>query len=419
VFESLFDPPFLPCGAVSHRPPVTSRRGRRRREHTTHSEEENAMITPTSTCTRCIMDTTAQGIRFDDKGVCNYCHLHDRMEESLRHKEGTIEQIAAKIRKAGKNRQYDCVVGVSGGTDSTYCLYMVKKLGLRPLAVHFDNGWVSDVAVRNIKAMSELLKVEVRRVTADWDALRAGYRACIEASTPDVCMPCEIGVYSALYAAAEEAGVRYIIVGLSYKTEGINPLSWHYCDARYFCDVLGKHGPGDGPAYKFNRLKLPSFARFVFWKGIRTIQLPLYVRDYKDKAIQEKLSKELGWVYGGRHHFDCTYKPLVAHIHTNKFDADLRKVSLSAQIRTGEITREAGLASLRDHADATEAELECALGRLGMTKDDLDRNLKTPPRTFRDYRSYFSIISRMKLPLRIASRLGIFPETTYEKMFKT
>ena len=135
MFEFPVDPPFLPWGAVSDRPPVNSRRGRRCREHTTHSQEENAMATPTSTCSRCVMDTTAQGIRFDDKGVCNYCHLHDRMEQSLRHKEGTVEQIADKIRKAGKNRPYDCVVGVSGGTDSTYCLYMVKKLGLRPLAV--------------------------------------------------------------------------------------------------------------------------------------------------------------------------------------------------------------------------------------------------------------------------------------------
>ena len=377
------------------------------------------MVTSTSTCNRCVMDTTATGIRFDDKGVCNYCHLHDRMEKSLRDKEGTVEQIAEKIRKAGQSRQYDCVVGVSGGTDSTYCLYMVKQLGLRPLAVHFDNGWVSDIAVANIKAMSERLKVDVRRVTADWGALRDGYRACIEASTPDVCMPCEIGVYSALYEAAESAGVRYIILGLSYKTEGINPLSWHYCDARYFSDVLSKHGPGDGPAYSFNRLKLPSFARFVLWKGIRTIQLPLYIRDYKDKSIQEKLSRELGWVYGGRHHFDCAYKPLVAHLHTLKFDADLRKVSLSAQIRTGEITRAAGIESLQTASGATESELRFALDRLGMTREDLDRVLKTPPRTFREYRSYFSLISRMKFPLRVASRLGVFPETTYEKMFKT
>jgi tRNA(Ile)-lysidine synthase TilS/MesJ len=169
------------------------------------------------------------------------------METSYGGRAGTVEQVADNIRKAGKNRQYDCVVGVSGGTDSTYRLYVVKKLGLRPLAVHFDNGWVSDTALANIEAMSRALSVDVRRVTADWEALRDGYRACIEASTPDVCMPCEIGVYSALYTAAEEAGVRHIILGLSYKTEGINPLSWHYCDARYFCDVLKKHGPGDGP----------------------------------------------------------------------------------------------------------------------------------------------------------------------------
>jgi N-acetyl sugar amidotransferase len=377
------------------------------------------MVTSTNTCSRCVMDTTAPDIRFDSAGICNYCHLHDRMEATHRRREGTIDRVSDRIRKAGRKKQYDCVVGLSGGTDSTYCLYMVKQLGLRPLAVHFDNGWVSDAAIANIKAASDRLGVEVRKVTADWDALRAGYRACIEASTPDVCMPCEIGVYSALYAAAKEAGVRYIVLGLSYKTEGINPLAWHYCDARYFTDVLSKHGPGDGPAYDFNRLKLPSFAKFVLWHGIRTIQLPLYMRDYEDKSIQDKLSRELGWIYGGRHHFDCAYKPLVAHIHTRKFNADLRKVSISAQVRTGEITRDAGLRSLGEPAGATDEELRYALERLGMTRDDLERILKIPPRSFREYRSYFSVISRLKLPLRVASRLGIFPETTYEKMFKT
>ena len=377
------------------------------------------MVTTTSVCNRCVMDTTAPEIRFDAGGVCNYCHLHDRMEAAHRHREGTIEQVSERIRKAGKNRPYDCVVGLSGGTDSTYCLYTVKQLGLRPLAVHFDNGWVSETAAANIQATSKSLNIEVRKATADWNALKAGYRACLEASTPDVCMPCEIGVYSALYRAAKEAGVRHIILGLSYKTEGINPLAWHYCDARYFCDVLSKHGPGDGPGFGFNRLKLASFARFVLWHGIRTVQLPLYMHDYKDKAIQKKLSQELGWVYGGRHHFDCAYKPLVAHIHTLKFNADLRKVSLSALIRTGEIARDAGLESLREPSGATDKELSYALERLGMTRDDLERILKTPLRSFRDYRSYFSMISRMKFPLQVASRLGIFPETTYEKMFKT
>ena len=377
------------------------------------------MVEKTRICTRCVMDSSVPGIRFNAAGICNFCTLHDRMDGSQRQLQGTIEKLSERIRKSGRKLDYDCVVGLSGGTDSTYCLYVIKQLGLRPLAVHFDNGWVSDTARANIKAAERRLRVEVRRVTADWADLRAGYKACLEASTPDVCMPCEVGGYSALYSVAAQVRVRYIILGLSYRTEGINPLAWHYVDGAYLADVLERHAPVSQRECPYNHLKLPSFAKFVFWNGIRTIQLPLYMHEYRDKDIREKLKQELGWIYGGHHHFDCAYKPFVSYVHNRKFSADLRRVSFSAQLRTGEMSREECLAALEEPTGATEQEIKYCLDRLGLAMGDLDRILKMPARSFRDYRSYYSIINRMKYPLRIMSRLGIFPETTYEKMFES
>lgn len=365
------------------------------------------------------MDTTVPHIRFNPEGVCSYCSLHDRMEKSQRHLHGSINQLAERIGKAGKGLDYDCIVGVSGGTDSTYCLYVIKQLGLRPLAVHFDNGWVSDTAKANIERIEQRLNLAVRRVTVDWADLQIGYRACLEASIPDICMPCEIGGYSAIYSVAAELGVRFIILGHSYRTEGINPLLWHYVDGRYFADVLKKHAADKQPKCQYNRMNLLPFVNFAVRHGIRTIQLPLYMQSYRDKDIRETLSQELGWVYGGHHHFDCYYKPFVSTLHGTKFNADLRKVSLSAQVRTGEISRNEALAALNKPSGATHAETEYCLNRLGISREDFAAILQSAVRSFRDYRTYYSLISRIRLPLKVMSRMGIFPETTYEKMFES
>ncbi len=379
----------------------------------------DTMESNTGICSRCVMDSSTPGIRFNSSGVCNYCGLHDRMEKSHGYREGTIEELSARIRQVGRKREFDCIVGLSGGTDSTYCLYTTKKLGLRPLAVHFDNGWVSETATANIKKTAERLKVDVRIVTPDWEELRGLYRACLDASIPEICMPCEVGVYSALHRVAAEHGVKYIILGLSYRTEGITPLAWHYCDGLYFSDVFRRCGTGGRQPTGFDGLELVSFARHALRHGLRTIQLPLYMRDYRDKRIHAELARELDWVYGGHHHFDCAYKPFVAHIQARKFNIDYRKVTFSAQIRTGQLSRQDGLQSLRQFPTATERQIETCLERLGMTAADLERNLAAPVRNFRDYRTYYSFMSRMKLPLRVMARLGVVPETTYEKLFET
>lgn len=372
-----------------------------------------------TTCSNCVMDTSIPGIRFDGGGRCNYCGLHDRMQSSLKTREGTIGTLAEQIRKSGRKAAYDCVVGFSGGTDSTYCLYVARKLGLRPLAVHFDNGFVSPQAVTNIKATADRLDVEVRTVKTNWDGLKSLYRACLEASVPEICLPCEVGVYSALHRVAAEEGVRHIILGLSYKTEGITPLAWHYCDGLYFSDIFKHHGGGAAEPRGFDGLGLRSFAKHAFHHKIRTIQLPLYMQDYRDEDIRSELTRELGWGYGGHHHFDCAYKPFVAHIQARKFNIDYRKVTLSALVRTGQSTRDEALAPLKQIPTATDAEIKHCLDRLGMSVEDLERIMAVPPRSFRDYRSYYPLMTKMKLPLRWLARLRIVPETTYEKLFET
>ncbi len=376
-------------------------------------------MSETRVCSRCVMDSSVPEIRFDAEGHCNYCRLHDNMEVAHGHRRGTIDELFNHIRESAKTLPYDCVVGLSGGTDSTYCLYVAKQQGLRPLAVHFNNGWTSDAARANIEAATTTLGVDLRIVTVNWEALRNGYRACLGASTPDLCMPCEMGGLSALYSVAAEAGIRYIILGLSYRTEGINPMAWHYGDGRYYSDVLRRFSSGPEESNLYGHVKFLSLARHLLLGGIRTIQLPLYMDEYCEQDIRALLTRELGWIYGGHHHFDCTYKPFTAYIQANKFGADLRKVSLSAQVRTGELSRAEALSALQEPTGASDAQIDYCLERLEMSRTDLEAILKAPPKSFRDYRTYYSVARRIKLPLRAMSRLGMLPETTYEKLFET
>jgi hypothetical protein len=218
---------------------------------------------------------------------------------------------------------------------------------------------------------------------------------------------------------AAEIRVQHIILGLSYTTEGVNPTAWHYGDPRYYADVLARFSGEVDLDIGYKLLDLRSLAGHTVLRRIRTIQLPLYMAEYRESEIRDTLSRELGWVYGGHHHFDCAYKPFVTHIQANKFNADLRKVSLSAQVRTGEMTRDEALTIVSDPPRISPQQLDYCLGRLEMSESDLQRILDNPKRSYRDYRSYHSIALKFKAPLRVMSRLGIVPETTYEKLFET
>ena len=160
-----------------------------------------------TTCSRCVLDSTVPGIEFDAEGVCSHCRLFDRLETRYPQGEPARERfrrLIEEMKAAGRGRKYDCVMGYSGGTDSTYCLYVAKKAGLRPLAVHFDNGWVAPVARENMEKVARRLGVDVKAVPGDWAELKTYYLAGLKASVPDLCMPCMIGISTSLYRAAVE-----------------------------------------------------------------------------------------------------------------------------------------------------------------------------------------------------------------------
>src|SRR3989338_8841756 len=196
-------------------------------------------------CTRCVLDVKVPEIKFDNSGLCNYCKIYEYLEQQYplnKNSDKKFREIVEKIKRDGKNKKYDCLIGVSGGADSTYILYVVKKLGLRPLALHLDNGWNSEIAVSNIERATNKLNIDLKTVVLDWEEFKDLQIAFLKASVPDVEIPTDHAIEAILYKVANEEGIKYIFQGHNFRTEGKIPINWGYGDARYIKSVYQLFG---------------------------------------------------------------------------------------------------------------------------------------------------------------------------------
>jgi len=385
---------------------------------------EEALTVPASkslnyrVCSRCVMDETVEDIWFDDSGECKYCKIHDEMEK--RHPLGTegkqrLEQLVESIKKDGRSKEHDCIVGVSGGRDSTYSLYTAVQLGLRPLAVHFDNGWNSDVAVSNIKNAVSKLNVDLHTVVADWEEFKDLQIAFLWASVPDAEIPTDYAIYSTLYKVASEEGIKYIINGHSFRTEGTSPLTWTYMDGKYLKSVHRRFGK----LKKIKSFPIMSMSRLlyhIFGKRIREVRLMEYI-DYRKKRVDEILSRELGWKYYGGHHHESIYTNFFqSYLLPQKFNIDKRKTEYSALIRSGQMTREEALKEIYSKPYAYDKEIvNYAISKLGLSQEEFQEIFNLEKKSFMDYPTYFPLIQTLKGPIKLACKLNLLPHIMYLK----
>jgi N-acetyl sugar amidotransferase len=369
-------------------------------------------------CSRCVLDSTVHDIWFDEKGVCKYCHIHNEMENS--HPldislEKDFEKIIEQIKNSGKNRKYDCIAGVSGGRDSSYTLLTAVKFGLRPLAVHFDNGWNSEISVQNIKKSCEILNVDLFTVVADWEEFKDLQLSFLKASTPDADVPTDYAIYSVLYHIANKEGIRYILNGHSFRTEGTSPISWTYMDPLYVRSVHKRFGK----IRKFRSFPHMTFAKlqyYIWVKRIREIRLMEFI-DYRKNEVDAILTKELGWqYYGGHHHENLYTRFFQSYYLPKKFNIDKRKTELSALIRSGQISREAALNEISqsdyEHDLKTVA---YAIHKLGLSQSEFDEIMNLPVKSHDDYPTYLPLIRLLRYPIRIAAKLKLVPQILYLK----
>ena len=376
-------------------------------------------------CRRCIMDTTAPGIRFDAHGTCSFCAVHDRMDAAFPVGEAgrrTVQRHAQAMRRAGRTRRYDCVLGVSGGRDSTYALwYCVTQLKLRPLAVHFNGGFGDPVAGENMVRACQRLGVELRTITSDWRESKDLKIAFLKASVPDMEEGTDLGIATALYGVATKENIRHVVIGQSFRTEGIAPLSWNFLDGRYLRAVHRQFGsvplrPWQPADPGFN-LGLREMFYYAFVRRIKTVTL-LYHLDYVRSEVDEIIGNELAWQNPGAHYFDDLYQSLIYYLNRTKFNIDRRLFNYSALVRAGQMSRDEALERV-SHVNPIEdaAVIALCIKRLGLTRGEFDALVAAAPKTFHDYPNSYAVLRLLRGPIWLMSRLNLIPESAYDKFF--
>lgn len=308
--------------------------------------------------------------------------------------ERMLESVVERMKMAGRRKEFDCIVGVSGGCDSSYLVYKMVQWGLRPLAVHFDNTWNSPTATSNMFNVLGALGVPLWTYVVDNKEYDDIYRSFMLAGVRDVDAPTDIGLMATLYRAAEAHGVRYIVEGHSFRTEGISPTGWLYMDGRYVASVHRLFGTV--PMRTFPNMPMSSFVRWSAWNGFRRIR-PLYYLDYDELAARAFLSERFGWQWYGGHHLENRFTAFYHNYFLpTRFGIDARIVNLSALVRTGQLERDKAEAMLGTPSFLDPDILKLVRKRLRFDDEEFERVMVSPHRSYREYPTYERTFRLMK-----------------------
>ena len=359
------------------------------------------------------MDSTIPEIEFDDRGECTYCKIHDGFEEEypLDRGESNLAEIIEKMKNEGK--RYDCIVGVSGGCDSSYLLCKAKEWGLRPLAVHFDNNWNTDVAKENMSRLVSQLNVDFLKVGVDKREFDDICRSFLLASVPDADIPNDIALATVLYFAADKMGVPWILNGHSFRTEGTSPLGWSYMDGKYVQSIHKLFGKEQMKTYP--NLWLSKWLRWIALKRIKRIR-PLWFINYQKEDVKTFLNDEFGWQWYGGHHLENRYTIFsTSYYQPKKFGIDLRKVEYAALVRSGQMDRQKAINELKKPPEIDSEVVKEVKKRLGFTDKEFSRIMTQPNKTHHDYETYQKTFRRWKWFFWVLSKLDLVPKTFYVK----
>jgi len=368
-------------------------------------------------CSRCIYDEDIPKITFDGDGVCNYCRLAEQLEQEYgtasEKGERLFADIVREIKEAGRGKKYDCVVGVSGGTDSSFMLYQAITLGLRPLAVHYDNTWNSAIATENIRKVTKKLNVDLYTHVVDNKESDDIFRAFFLAGVPELDGPTDIALAEVLYRAANKYGVKYILEGHSFRSEGVSPLGSFYVDGKYIETIHKTFGKLKMKT--FPNMNLFHFMKWTLFKRIRKIR-PFWYVAYSKEDARPFLEKEFGWLYYGGHHLE---NRMTAFMHSYylpcKFGHDHRNNSLSASVRLGKITREEALDIYGTDPYIEPELIEYTKKRLGFSDDEFKAVMARPLKSYRDYRTYKKTFETMRPLFYLLAKANLVPMSFYIK----
>ena len=303
-------------------------------------------------CSYCVMDTSDEDIIFNDKGRCNHCLDFEVVLRDSKYAKNNSEEKLNKllntVKLKGEKKKYDCLVGISGGVDSCYMAYLCKKWGLKPLLIHMDNGWNSEIAVKNVKKMVDILGFDYVSYVLDWKEFREIQLAFLKSSIVDLEMPTDIAIAASLYETAAKYGIKHIISGGNYSGEGILPLTWGYHvlkDEKLYRNIVKTYSNINIKETPIVGLRGEVYYKFI--KRINTIYPLNFVEYNKDEAKQFLINNYEWKDYGGKHAESKITAFWQSYVMPEKFNMDYRRATFSSQIVSGQINREKALESLK------------------------------------------------------------------------
>lgn len=303
-------------------------------------------------CTCCVMDTTDPEIDFDEHGVCNHCRNFEQnikpMWPSLEGDQAKLDAMIQTVKTYGKGKRYDCIIGLSGGVDSSYLAVKVAEWGLRPLVVHVDAGWNSELAVMNIEQICRRLGFDLVTHVVDWEEMRDMQVAFLRSNLANQDVPQDHAFFAALYGYAEKSGIKYVINGSNFATESILPGAWGYdaMDATHVKSIharFGSRSRGDFPIVSFFDL----YVKYPFILKMEVLR-PLNLLPYNKEEAIRILEKDYGWrYYGGKHYESRWTRFFQAYYLPYKFGYDKRKAHFSSLVVSGQMSRGDALEALK------------------------------------------------------------------------
>jgi len=369
-------------------------------------------------CNYCVMDNISDpDIVFDDTGRCNYCKQYNEIEKSrfisdksLR--ENKLDQLINEIKNAGKEKPFDCIIGVSGGEDSTYVAYLTKQLGLRPLAIHLDNGWNSELAVENISRFIKKLNIELFTYIINWEEFKDLQIAFLKASTPDSEIPTDHAINALFFKMALKFKVKYFITGDNFRTECILPPSWtNGIDDWVYIKNVHK---------LFGKKKIKTFPHYSYYQKryfqhiIKRIPILDYF-EFDKKKVTKIMTDELSWQPYPCKHFESVYTRFFqGYILPHKFNIDKRKAHLSNLICSNNITRNEAIEQLNNNPytnQLQQIDKVFVIKKLNISESEFEEIMLSPIKKYSDYPNVLGFLKKIDRAAKLLKKNHLFPQT--------
>jgi N-acetyl sugar amidotransferase len=368
-------------------------------------------------CKRCIYNSEIPKITFTSDGVCNYCLQYDSMVMQYPNGEAGQKIVLAyveQMKKDGRGKPYDVVIGVSGGCDSSFMLHLAKNVyGLRVLAAHFDNTYNSKVAVENIKVMLDRLDIDLFTYVVDNIEFESIQKSLLLASVPEFEAATDLALATTHYLACEKYGIKHIWEGHSFRTEGVSPPGWFYMDAKYIKSIHKQFGDG-----VIKSTPLLWLGKWIKWMVINKIKKfrPLYYLDYNKEATKEFLTKEYNWAWYGGHHMENRSSYFINNYYLPvKFAIDLRWCEYSAHVRAGTMTREEASIKIKESKPFDPELLTEIKSRLDFSDQQWEAIMSAPKKHYTDYPTYKKRFEQLRPLFFLLLRSGYVTRSFYEK----